>query len=113
MTPGTTAPELAGETDTDPETKPEADPGAKPEADLETGTGGLPAKAMPLVRYLHARVREEGAFYEKSRFVAEDLDLSAKEVGAFMRRLGECGEGPEVEAWAYTNGTTWYVSPGE
>ncbi|WP_159902547.1 DUF7123 family protein [Salinirussus salinus] len=73
----------------------------------------LPAKAQPLVGYLRSRVREEGAFYVKSRFVAEDLDLSAKEVGAFMRRLQECEEGPAVEAWAYTNGTTWYVSARE
>lgn len=73
--------------------------------------GSLPAKAQPLVAYLRSRVREEGAFYAKSRFVAEELELSAKEVGAFMRRLQECEEGPSVEAWAYTNGTTWYVSP--
>jgi len=73
----------------------------------------LPAKAQPLVAYLRSRVREEGAFYVKSRFVAQDLDLSAKEVGAFMRRLQECEAGPSVDAWAYTNGTTWYVSARE
>jgi hypothetical protein len=30
-------------------------------------------KARPLVAYLRARVREEGDFYVKSRFIAEDL----------------------------------------
>ena len=74
---------------------------------------GLPAKARPLVAYLRARVRAEGAFYVKSRFVAEDLGLSAKEVGAFMRQLQDRDVGPAVDAWAYTNGTTWYVSTGE
>jgi hypothetical protein len=73
----------------------------------------LPAKAQPLVAYLRSRVREEGAFYVKSRFVAQDLDLSAKEVGAFMHRLQGCEAGPSVDAWAYTNGTTWYVSARE
>jgi hypothetical protein len=70
----------------------------------------LPAKAEPLVAYLRSRVREEGAFYVKSRFVAEEVGLSSKEIGAYMRRLQDSDVGPGVEAWAYTNGTTWYVS---
>lgn len=70
----------------------------------------LPAKAEPLVAYLRSRVREEGAFYVKSRFVAEEVALSAKEIGAYMRRLQDSNAGPSVEAWAYTNGTTWYVA---
>ena len=78
-----------------------------------THADNLPAKARPLVAYLRSRVREEGAIYVKSRFVAEDLALSAKEVGAFMRQLRDREVGPTVEAWAYTNGTTWYVSAGE
>ncbi len=96
-------------------TAPEAVPDADRSAETEAGTGpaGLPAKAGPLVTYLSARVREEGAFYVKSRFIAADLDLSAKEVGAFMRQLRSRDGGPGVEAWAYTNGTTWYVSRGE
>lgn len=97
MSPETTAPE--GATDTD--------------RSAETGAASLPPKAGPLVAYLRARVREEGAFYVKSRFIAEDLDLSAKEVGAFMRQLQNRETGPAVEAWAYTNGTTWYVSAEE
>jgi len=76
-------------------------------------TEPLSTKAEPLMTHLRARVREEGGFYAKSRFVAEEVGLSAKEVGAYMRRLQECEEGPAVEAWACTNGTTWYVSPGE
>jgi hypothetical protein len=96
MSPETTAPE--GETDAD--------------RSAARGAAKLPPKARPLVAYLRTRVREEGAFYVKSRFVAEGLDLSAKEVGAFMRQLQNREAGPAVEAWAYTNGTTWYVSGG-
>ncbi len=75
-----------------------------------TPTGELPAKARPLVAYLRERVREEGAIYVKSRFIAEELSLSSKEIGSFMKRLSESETGPAVEAWSYTNGTTWRVS---
>ena len=70
----------------------------------------LPAKARPLVEYLRARVREEADLYVKSRFIAEDINLSSKEIGSYMKRLTETDAGPTVEAWSYTNGTTWYVS---
>jgi len=70
----------------------------------------LPAKARPLVEYLRERVREEGELYVKSRFIAEDLDLSSKEIGSYMKRLAETEVGPTVQAWSYTNGTTWRVS---
>jgi hypothetical protein len=70
----------------------------------------LPPKARPLVDYLRARVREENGIYVKSRVIAEDVDLSSKEIGSYMKRLAETDAGPTVEAWSYTNGTTWYVS---
>jgi hypothetical protein len=70
----------------------------------------LPAKARPLVEYLRERVREEGNVYVKSRFVAEEIELSSKEIGSYMRRLREESTELRVEAWAYTNGTTWRVA---
>ena len=70
----------------------------------------LPAKAEPLVAYLRSRVREAGAFYVKSRFVAEDIDLSSKQIGSYMRKLQDARIDLTIEAWAYTNGTTWLVS---
>jgi hypothetical protein len=70
----------------------------------------LPPKAHPLVSYLRKRVRDEGAIYVKSRFVAEDIDLSSKEIGSYMRKLAEGPTELDVEPWAYTNGTTWYVT---
>lgn len=87
--------------------------GPDPGLEAEVGAGSLPAKVGPLVAHLRSRVHEEGAFYVKSRFVTEDLELSAKEVGTYMRRLQNSEEKPAVEAWAYTNGTTWYVSARE
>ena len=70
----------------------------------------LPRKARPLVAYLRERVSEDGAVYVKSRFIAEEIDLSSKEIGSFMRRLQTAEAGLSVENWAYTNGTTWLVS---
>lgn len=74
-----------------------------------TETSPLPSKARPLVAHLRERVREEGTVYVKSRFVAEEIELSAKEIGGYMRRLEGATE-LVVEQWAYTNGTTWRVS---
>lgn len=70
----------------------------------------LPAKARPLAEHLRERVRAEGELYVKSRFIAEEITLSSKEIGAYMKRLQETESGPTVEAWSYTNGTTWRVS---
>jgi hypothetical protein len=70
----------------------------------------LPAKARPLVDYLRARVREEGNIYAKSRFIAEDIDLSSKEIGSYMKRLQTADTELTIEQWSYTNGTTWRVS---
>lgn len=72
----------------------------------------LPPKAHPLVGYLRRRVRDEGAIYVKSRFVADEIDLSSKEIGSYMRKLADGPTELDVEPWAYTNGTTWYVTEG-
>ncbi|WP_340098714.1 DUF7123 family protein [Salinibaculum salinum] len=70
----------------------------------------LPEKARPLVEYLRTRVREEGDIYIKSRVIAAEIALSSKEIGSFMKRLESGATELSVEAWSYTNGTTWYVS---
>lgn len=75
-----------------------------------TSSSKLPRKARPLVTHLRERVHEEGAIYVKSRVIAEELSLSSKEIGSYMKRLAETDTGPAVEGWSYTNGTTWYVS---
>jgi len=70
----------------------------------------IPDRATPLAHYLDDRLREEGVFYDKSRFIAEEVDLSPKEVGAYMRRLREEASHLQIEKWGYTNGTTWRIS---
>jgi hypothetical protein len=73
-------------------------------------TESLPPKATPLLAYLRERVREEEEIYVKSRVIAEEIDLSSKEIGSYMRRLQDTATELSVDAWAYTNGTTWYVT---
>lgn len=48
--------------------------------------------------------------YFKSRLIADDLGLTAKEVGANMRPLLDGDFDVTVEKWGYSSGTTWKVS---
>lgn len=76
---------------------------------VPSDTKDLPPKAQTVLTYLDGEIEEET--YLKSRFIAQDLDLSAKEIGAMMSRLEDCSVGLVVEKWGYTNGTTWRVRP--
>ena len=48
--------------------------------------------------------------YFKSRLIADELGLSAKEVGANMRAIRREDVGLTVEKWGYSSGTTWMVT---
>jgi hypothetical protein len=54
---------------------------------------------------------EDGEVYIKSKFIADDVDLSPKEIGALMVKLRDSATDIEVEKWSYTSATTWRVSP--
>jgi hypothetical protein len=73
------------------------------DTDTETET-----KRRQLERFLRRRAGD-GAFYFKSRYVAEEVGLSAKEIGALMPRLCDSVEDLRIEPWSYTSATTWYV----
>jgi hypothetical protein len=66
-------------------------------------------KAQTLLAYLDETVDSES--YLKSRFIARDIDLSAKEIGAMMPKRQDESGGLTIEKWGYTNGTTWRVRP--
>lgn len=70
----------------------------------------LPPKARQLGTYLDQQLTTEAEIYVKSRHIAEDVDLSAKEIGWYLRRLQESQTSLTVEQWAYTNGTTWRLT---
>jgi len=56
------------------------------------------------------RERADSQTYFKSRLIAEELGLSAKEVGANMTTISEEAVELSVERWGYSSSTTWMVT---
>ena len=54
---------------------------------------------------------EDGEVYFKSKFIADEVGLSPKEIGALMVKLKDSATDLEVEKWSYTSATTWRVEP--
>ena len=67
-------------------------------------------KESRLKQYL-ARKAADGEVYFKSKFIADEVDLSPKEIGALMVKLRESAADLEIEKWSYTSATTWRVAP--
>jgi hypothetical protein len=65
-----------------------------------------------LERYLR-REAGDGEAYIKSKFVADEVDLTPSQVGLLLTRLRESEAGVDVEKWSYTNATTWRVRAGD
>ena len=68
------------------------------------------SKEERLKRYLLDRA-EEGEMYFKGKFIADDVDLSPKEIGALMVKLRDSATELTVEKWSYTGATTWRIEP--
>lgn len=68
----------------------------------------LTPKQRRILAYLGERADDRTYF--KSRHIADDLGLSAKEVGANMRAILDGDVGVTVEKWGYSSGTTWKVT---
>ncbi len=69
---------------------------------------GLSEKQRRILEYLRDRADEKTYF--KSRLIAEDLGMSAKEVGTNMTALRNGEFDVSVEKWGYSSGTTWMVT---
>ncbi|QLD90622.1 hypothetical protein HWV07_16885 [Natronomonas salina] len=67
------------------------------------------SKESRLRNYLRQRA-EDGEVYIKSKFIADDVGLSPKEIGALMVKLCDSAHELEIEKWSYTSATTWRVS---
>ena len=67
------------------------------------------SKESRLRTYLRQRA-EDGEIYIKGKFIADDVGLSPKEIGALMVKLRDSAGDLEVEKWSYTSATTWRVS---
>ncbi|WP_348612092.1 DUF7123 family protein [Halobaculum rarum] len=68
----------------------------------------LSDKQHRILAYLREHAAEQTYF--KSRLIAEELGLSAKEVGANMSAVVDAAIDIDVEKWGYSSGTTWMVT---
>ncbi|MFC7057924.1 DUF7123 family protein [Halovenus salina] len=57
------------------------------------------------------RKASDGEVYFKSKFIADEVELSPKEIGALMVKLKDSATELEIEKWSYTSATTWRVEP--
>ena len=64
-----------------------------------------------ILAYLHDSVAR-GERYFRSKNIAEQLGLSAKQVGVRLPRLDEESEEIDIEKWSRAKSTTWRVTPG-
>lgn len=71
-------------------------------------TDDLTAKQQRILGYLRANADDRTYF--KSRLIAEDLGMTAKEVGANMPPIVDGDVAVDVERWGYSSGTTWMVT---
>ncbi len=51
-----------------------------------------------------------GKNYFKSRSIADETDLSSKQVGVHLANLRDACDDLEIEKWARSTSTTWRVS---
>ena len=66
------------------------------------------SKRDRLADYLRKQART-GEFYFKSKFIADEVGLSPKEVGVLMCQLQESVPDLHIEKWSNSRATTWRV----
>ena len=74
----------------------------------DASTSDSKSKDERLADYLRARV-DDGEMYFKSKFIADDVGLSSKEIGALIVKLQDSIDDLSIERWSYTGATTWRV----
>lgn len=67
------------------------------------------SKAERLAEFLREEAAD-GEAYFKAKFIADDVGLSPKEIGALIVQLQDSVSDLEIEKWSYTGATTWRVS---
>jgi hypothetical protein len=79
-------------------------------ADPSTETDDSASKEERLKEYLLSKA-QDGELYFKSKFIADEVGLSPKEIGALMVKLRDSATDLSVEKWSYTSATTWRIEP--
>ena len=77
-------------------------------ADVSVEVPGLSEKQQRILAYLREHADEQTYF--KSRLIADELGMSAKEVGTNMTAITEGDFAVDVEKWGYSSSTTWMVT---
>ena len=77
-------------------------------ADPSTEPDDSASKEERLKQYLLSKA-QDGDLYFKSKFIADEVGLSPKEIGALMVKLRDSATELSVEKWSYTSATTWRV----
>lgn len=72
------------------------------------GDAGLTTKQRRILEYLCEHADEQTYF--KSRLIASDLEMTAKEVGRNMTAIADGEFELSVEKWGYSSSTTWMVT---
>jgi len=68
----------------------------------------IDSKRERLAAFLRSRART-GEYYFKSKFIADEIGLSPKEIGVLMQQLQESVSDLEIEKWSNSRATTWRV----
>jgi hypothetical protein len=79
-------------------------------ATVSPSTNEEPSKEERLKSFLTEKAAD-GEMYFKSKFIADEVGLSPKEIGALMVKLKDSATEIEVEKWSYTSATTWRIEP--
>jgi hypothetical protein len=83
-----------------------------PEPDAETDEPDRDDRSKEdRLRAFLAQKASDGEIYFKSKFIADEVGLSSKEIGALMVKLKDSATEIEIEKWSYTSATTWRVEP--
>ena len=67
------------------------------------------SKADRLAAFLRTEAAD-GEMYFKAKFIADDVGLPPKEIGALIVQLQNSIQDVEIEKWSYTGATTWRVA---
>jgi len=80
--------------------------------DDDTEASSPDEKLVRLKSYL-LDLTSDGEEYIKGKFIADDVDLSSKEIGQLLLRLQDDCQDLVVEKWSYTNATTWRIAQAD
>lgn len=76
----------------------------------QASTDDSESKTRRLASYLREEAQNSGGeLYVKAKFIADDVGMSSKEIGARMLQLQDSVSDLSIEKWSYTGATTWRV----